>query len=114
MTRYWRARQIGRGSSPEEGASLAKATPWPMMDKDLVKTGVKLGGRQIFRSKLWWDHLPSQQVRARGKGTSEAPADPSCELCGEPGEGSTWHTLSACPHPQLVGGETTGREVATK
>ena len=23
---------------------MAKATPWPMMDKNLVKTGVKLGG----------------------------------------------------------------------
>ena len=56
-----------------------------------------------FRAKLWWNHLPSQQVRARGtKRAGEDDAELSCELCNAPGEGSTWHILSQCSHERLV------------
>ncbi len=41
-------------------------------------------------------------MKARGHGGGGVEGDTKCELCGEPGEGSTWHVLSNCKHPSIT------------
>jgi hypothetical protein len=108
MAKYWGTRQKNRARQGEEAIQGHPPQLWPTMDVHLQKHGRKMGGktvkRDIFRSKLWWDHLPSQEVRARGtKGGGGGEEDITvCELCGEAGPGSTWHVLANCKHENLV------------
>ena len=101
---YWRERSERRVKKGVITEGLRAATPSPAMDERVLRS--HSGGttpnasdwpRIIFRSKLWWDHLPSQQVLNRGVPATQQPPELStCELCGKMGEGSTWHLLASC------------------
>ena len=68
--------------------------------------GAKTGAgrrRDLFRTQLWWDHLPSPEVMARGtKAAAEPDQEPSCPYCDAPGIASTWHLMGECPEQSLV------------
>lgn len=51
----------------------------------------------FFRTRLWWDHLPTPTTLARGSsgGTIE------CEWCATGASGSAWHLLGECRNPLL-------------
>ena len=51
----------------------------------------------VFRTRLWWDHLPSPAIRARGGAESD-----KCNLCGSGSIGTTWHVLAECGAEGLV------------
>ena len=65
---YWKIRAAKRRED-ELAGGVELSPPHPAMDRRLVKGG--LGGGftdlEVFKSKLWWDHLPSQRVRNRGR-----------------------------------------------
>ena len=96
---YWRTRMKERLKKRAIIQQLADARPVPDNDRSLrgSRHGLKGGdeGFDVFKSKLWWDHLPSQQVLSRGDPLVD-PSSSKCELCQVPGEGSTWHVMSAC------------------
>ena len=96
---YWRDRAAARG------ATDAAAHPTPALDTRLFRAQKKVhrltSDMEVFRSKLWWDHLPSQGVRARGCTVAEREAM-RCNLCGRAGAGSTWHILAECLTPALI------------
>ena len=80
---------------------MQRSHPVPAIDKRIWATrrrkcqSSKALHQAIFRSKLlWWDHLPSQQVLARGTKRTQAvpiPDQAICDLCTLKVEGSTWH-----------------------
>jgi hypothetical protein len=116
LSSYWRNRLEGRADSEEHSLRLWAEHPVPCIDRRLkLSSG---GGREknrtntIFRTKLWWDHLPSQGVRLRGERLTESQLeDTPCDLCDEKqtGGGNTWHILGECLHPSL----RSAREEAT-
>jgi hypothetical protein len=53
----------------------------------------------IFRTQLWWDHLPSPVNFLRGKAT---PEDAKCLYCDAPGIVTSWHILAKCTNAALV------------
>ena len=84
----------------------------PVLDKRLTSVSkVKLlrSDGEIFRAKLWWDHLPSQGVRARGC-TTEAQDAMQCDFCTRKCAGSTWHIMAECPATPLLEARKTGSE----
>ena len=92
--RYWQTRQERRGTG-----AVKEEVGW---DRRVLPT---LGGRKrarqaidLFRTKLWWDHLPSPEVLHRG----EANPPTRCMYCEEPDRPSSWHVLAECRHPRLV------------
>ena len=116
----------GRVGGAGELVSAMVQHPRPVLDTRLVKTSEKMTTKStaqtVFRSKLWWDHLPSQQVRARGKqrqggavnidgGVAEEQDRPKCQLFGQDSEGSTWHVLALCEERSLTAAR---REAADK
>ena len=122
--RYWRKRQGRRTSDPVVRQQKWIEEPAPVMDRRLMRGGAQWGARStamaVFKAKLWWDHLPSQQVRARG--TARTPAETeglTCDLCGERSEGSTWHVLAEClgAHPvreaRVLGAERLRAKILT-
>ena len=103
-TRYWQTRQNKRGV-----AELRDQVGWDRR----VQTGLgrkkrARGGVDLFRTKLWWDHLPSPEVLQRGK---EATGDEACPYCAETGVVSTWHILAACPNEALQRTRTLATEL---
>jgi hypothetical protein len=103
---YWRTRMKERLKKRAIIQQLADARPVPDNDRRLrgSRHGLKGGdeGFDVFISKLWWDHLPSQQVLSRGDPLVD-PSSSKCELCQVPGEGSTWHVMSACQGAEEFG-----------
>ena len=101
--RYWKQRTEARG------LSLSSA-PFPCMDSRLFLSQLKIKRAttklDFFKARLWWDHLPSPAVRARG---STSPPT-VCDLCSQPGRCSTWHIIAVCGHPQLVEARHRGKE----
>jgi len=105
---YWTVRRARRG-----GQRLISPLH-PVLDKRLTSVSkVKLlrSDGEIFRAKLWWDHLPSQGVRARGC-TTEAQDAMQCDFCTRKCAGSTWHIMAECPatHLLLLEARKTGSE----
>ena len=72
LSMYWKTRSDRRLKEGLISAEQNQAAPTPIIDERVMKPGgagketVKDWGEAIFRSKLWWDHLPSQQVINRG------------------------------------------------
>ena len=73
-----------------------------------TRIGCTLGGRSrarrrrdLFRTQLWWDHLPSPEVLGRG-GQQNHEEPLKCPHCSAPGLASTWHLLAECSAPTLV------------
>jgi hypothetical protein len=102
--RYWQAREARRN----------KATPagQPAIDTRLARSSDAKRGRSrwdIFRCKLWWDHLPSQAVRNRGSQTNAGGAANRCDHCLRECAGTTWHILAECTHDALVTARAAGR-----
>jgi hypothetical protein len=94
--RYWSKRQRGRGVTTKTTATPA----WD--DRVLPRLGGKRKARtavDIFRTQLWWDHLPSPVNFLRGKAT---PEDAKCLYCDAPGIVTSWHILAKCPNVALV------------
>lgn len=74
IRRYWQQRVEGRvvkGSDKQTKAQAVAENPFPHIDTRLVRWGSKPTKARkpvdIFKSKLWWNHLPSLHVRSRGK-----------------------------------------------
>ncbi len=60
-------------------------------------------GRLVsFRLKLWWNHLGTGEVRARGKTGGEAEEAAQCSLCTSRSKQTRWHLLGECMCPELV------------
>ena len=94
MERYWTRRERGRGRGV--GQERGRKTIDPRLWK---RTGYgRRGGRaEIFRCKLWWDWLPTPEVRARGGKEPDV-----CTLCDEGVVGSLWHVLGECCNVRLI------------
>ena len=108
--RYWKKREGKR-----QGAAGAEI---PAVDTRLARSGdERRGGSKwdIFRCKLWWDHLPSQAVRRRGQQESGEGQTPNkCDHCQRPCEGTTWHVIAECGNAELVTAREQGRERITQ
>jgi hypothetical protein len=66
IRRYWQQRVEGRvvkGSDKQTKAQAVAENPFPHIDTRLVRWGSKPTKARkpvdIFKSKLWWNHLPS-------------------------------------------------------
>jgi len=101
FTQYWenrvRAREGSGAEAVEEKGIMAPCIDIRTVDTRRGRARNRMG---IFQSKLWWDHLPSMAVRNRGVGLV-AGEERKCDLCGEVGEGSTWHILAKCTMKEL-------------
>jgi hypothetical protein len=99
LASYWVRRMDNRVKQATISPAFQEARPVPDLDPRLYSTTATATvskGLDIFKSKLWWDHLPSQQVLARGDGSGSSSLL-TCDLCGQPeAEGSTWHLLACC------------------
>ena len=109
MIRYWQERQRRRCEDARQRERKWREEPAPVMDRRLMKparrsrSGGGGVGPTVFKAKLWWDHLPSQQVRARGEKLSEEERRQiRCDMCEEQCEGSTWHVLAECRGSKTV------------
>jgi hypothetical protein len=97
-----RALQQPQRSPPR--SSTHSFTPIPLKSPKLVAPD-RCNGRRatraldLFRTKLWWDHLPSPEVRGRGK---HIETEEACPYCTQLGRMSTWHILAECQAPTLV------------
>ena len=99
--KYWTHRVKSRNA----GKSVTVSAPH--LDNRLSKTNrrsqLMRSKWDVFRSKLWWDHLPSMWVRNRGSSLSTEDCEHRrCDLCGEKSQGTTWHILGRCTNPELI------------
>jgi hypothetical protein len=106
---YWQARLKGRNQLAHGHRRR------PAMDSRLHQCDAGPGNTASklcsFRSRLWWDHLPSQAVRARdGHHRSQQALTRRCDLCDTESSCSTWHVLAECQVSQLREVRTAARK----
>ena len=114
----------------QQGQATAAATYWAQRQRQrkvalpeqdvlwdtrvtVISTGKGSARRatDVFRTKLWWDHLLSPAVLARGKSQAALAATPSqCPYCPMEGTASTWHLLGECTNQDI----TTARRAAAE
>ena len=114
----------------QQGQATAAATYWAQRQRQrkvalpeqdvlwdtrvtVISTGKGSARRatDVFRTKLWWDHLLSPAVLARGKSQAALAATPSqCPYCPMEGTATTWHLLGECTNQDI----TTARRAAAE
>lgn len=96
--RYWRRRYWKRrGVEGRDGEGEQDCPPIVLDNRLGPPKGEATSTLDVFRTRLWWDHLPSPAIRARGGAESD-----KCNLCGSGSIGTTWHVLAECGAEGLV------------